>query len=184
DHVLGLQVPVDDLVVVEVGERLGELLPPLHGLGYQERSSVLAEPAPQVLALDVLQGEVGLAAVLREVDAALHAGVVQVPGDLALPHEALVDGGIGKEERVRALDEHQGARIRVPGLVGLGVRALTERFENLEPIQAVASLQAHDATMLTGASKVPDQWNPARIWATTASCAAGIWSWSRRNPWG
>ena len=196
DDVLGLQVPVDDAVLVEVRQCLGQLRPPLHCLSDREGKLVPAQPPSQVVAFDVFQGEVRLAAVLPEVDTALHAGVVEVPGDLALPHEPLVDGGISEQERVRALDEDHVARLRIASFVRLGVGALSERFDDLEPVQAVAGLQAHER-MLAGGQASPDaarlaggrrdrpaQWNPARIWATTASWAAGIWSWRRRNPWG
>ena len=53
DDVLRLQVPVDDPVLVEVREGLGQLRPPLHCLRDRERQLVLAQPAAQVVAFVV-----------------------------------------------------------------------------------------------------------------------------------
>src|SRR5216683_8407311 len=83
------------------------------------------------------------------VHASLDARMVQVAGDLALPHEALVDAGIGEQEWVRALEENHLTRPGVTRLVRLGVRPLSEGLDDLEAIQAVPRLQPH-AGMLTG----------------------------------
>ena len=64
-------------VAVQVGERVGQLPAPVDGLVDRDRASVAPQPPAQVVAVDVLEHEVGLGAVLAGVDGPLDARVVE-----------------------------------------------------------------------------------------------------------
>ena len=91
---------MDDAVGVQVGEGLGQLPAPVQGLVDGDGAFVLAQTLAQAVAVHVLQHQVGLAALLGQVDAALHARVMEAPGDLRLPPEALEEAGVGEKHGV------------------------------------------------------------------------------------
>ena len=91
---------MNDAQPVRVTQGLGQLPAPVQGLVDGDGAFVLAQTLAQAVAVHVLQHQVGLAALLGQVDAALHARVMEAPGDLRLPPEALEEAGVGEKHGV------------------------------------------------------------------------------------
>src|SRR5207244_6720215 len=105
------------------------------------------------------------AALLGQVDAALHAGVMEAPGDLRLPAEALEQARVGEQHGVGRLQHHGGPGDGVAGLVGLGVGALAQGLEDLVVVDAATRLVAHVSSGPCGratAARSPREWADPR----------------------
>jgi len=145
EDVLRFEISMHDPMRVQIGEGSGQLAAPVDcGL---EREVTVAGPAAQhhaqVGAVDVLEDEVGLRPVLSTVDAALDAGMIELPGDVGLASIALEEAGVGEQTRVGHLQHDGLATVRVGRLVDLGVGALSQRGDHLEAIDPLAWLVTH-----------------------------------------
>ena len=143
EEVLGLEVAVRDAVLVQVLQRGRELAAPVERDRHRHAAAHLAQALAEVVAVDVLEHEVRLGAVLGPVEAAHDAGMVERPRDLHLALEPLEDRGIGEEVGMRELEHDETTRALVARLVRLGVRALAELFENLEVVDGGSRGETH-----------------------------------------
>ena len=118
-----LYVPVDDLLIVNVRQRLARLARVLHRLvEAQARIAVAREHAVQVDALDELHHQVLAALVGEVVEHLHHARMAQQRKQPRLDVEALRVGGV-----LHVLDRHRRARARVAGAVHRAHRAARDR---------------------------------------------------------
>ena len=145
----GLRSRCTIAVLVQVRERVGELVTPVARQVDRDRSVQVADPAPEVLALDVLEHQVRLGPVGVVVEAAQHVGMVEARHDLGLAAEALEVVRVGEEVRVEALEDDGGARVGVARLVGLGVRALTQLVDDLVAVDPTPRRIAHSGPSST-----------------------------------
>jgi hypothetical protein len=112
EHVVGLDVPVHDPVVMSVGQRLGYVAEQGQGLGHGQGTA--RQPRAQRLALDERHGIVGDAVALPGGEQWNDVRVVEPGGEPNLLPEAFAAHGVGQLGR-QDLDHHPAAE---RGLLG------------------------------------------------------------------
>ncbi len=117
EDVLGLQVPVDDPLLVRGGEAVGDLERVVDRLALRELAA--GEDRAQRLAFEELLDDVGRAVVLADVVDGGDVGVVEDAGGLRLLLEAAQAVGVGGEGGRQDLDRDVAAEARVLGAVDL-----------------------------------------------------------------
>jgi hypothetical protein len=129
DHVLGLEVAVDQAVLVGVVQALQHRADQRDDPGRRHRR--LDEELRQVGALREVHHHVVHVVELADVDHPDHVGVAQPARELGLALEALLDLRIGQQPRVQHLDRERAADLDVARLVDHAHRALAEPVQDL-----------------------------------------------------
>ena len=152
DHdVLGLEVAVDDAVVVQVGERVGDGDGQRDG-GLAGQAALSAETVAQQLAVDVLHGEVE-AALLARLEDLDDGGVVQALADLFLALEALVEDHVARVLQMRHLERDRVAVLEIARPEDGGHAATRDDVEHLVLVDGLAGGEvSHRATLAAGGS--------------------------------
>ena len=143
EEVLGLQVPVDDALLVGGGQALGDLGGVVDGLARGEAPS--GELRAQRLALEQLLNDVGSAIVLADVVDDRDVGVVEHPRRPGFLLEALQPVRVSREGSRKDLDRDVAAEPRVSGPVYLAHSARTQRRQNLVGAEASTRRQRHSS---------------------------------------
>ncbi len=129
EQVLGLQVPVNDALLVGRGQAVRDLNCVVDGFARGERTS------PQALAqrhaVEKLEHDVGVAFVTAGVEDCEQVGMVEGAGGLRFLLEAAKPIGIAGRFRVQDLDGHLPPQSLIPGAVDLPHPARTERSLDL-----------------------------------------------------
>ncbi len=141
EEVLGLQVPVDDPLLVRGGEAVDDLERVVDRLARRERAA--REDRAQRLAFEELLDDVGRAVVLADVVDGGDVGVVQDAGGLGLLLEAAQAVGVGGEGGGEDLDRHVAAEARVLRAVHLSHPARADGGEDLVGAEPGAGCQGH-----------------------------------------
>ena len=140
-HVRGLEVAVDDPLLVGGLERLGDLLRDRHGL--VERDAAAGDALREVLPLGQLEDEERLAALVLEAVEVGDRRVVERGQQLRLALEAGEPVGVGGEGRWQELDRHVAAELRVGRAVHLAHAPRAEGGDDRVRPETLAGGQAH-----------------------------------------
>ena len=139
EEVLGLQVPVDDPLLVRRREAVRDLQGVVDGLARREPPG--RERRPQRLALEELLDDVRRAVVGADVVHGREVGMVQNAGCLRLLLEAAQPVGVLRERRRKDLDGHVAAEPRVLRAIHLPHPARAERGQDLVGAQTGSGCQ-------------------------------------------
>ncbi len=126
EHVVRLEIAMDDAVRVRDLERVEELREDGHHLGQRRRRVVLVQPRRQGSPFEVLHHQVKGAAIGTEVEDAHRVGVVEQRRRVRLVPEAPHVVGHRRDGRVHGLDRDRDAEPEVEPLPHLAHAALTE----------------------------------------------------------
>ena len=130
-HVLGLDVPVDDAALVGGPEPVAHLLRDREADPERQRAAV-ADEVLEGHALEVLHRDVGDARGLAEVVGPEHVAVRDAPGELDLLLEALEEGRVAREGLgPQQLEGHDLVELPVARAVHDAHAALAQRAEDL-----------------------------------------------------
>ena len=88
-HVLGLEVPVHQLLPVQVHHGVADLLADVHALGERKAATALVKNVKNILALGQLLHEVAVAALGAKAKQAHYVGMLQLAHDVGLAAELL-----------------------------------------------------------------------------------------------
>ena len=116
-HVLGLDIAVDDALVVRRSERAGHLRGDVGGLARRELAA--AKPGPQRLAFDQLHDDVALSAVGANVEDVDDVGMIQRANGAGLTLESGERGGIAAQGCWQNLDGDVATEARVTSAIDL-----------------------------------------------------------------
>ncbi len=141
EDVLGLQVPVDDSLLVRGGEAVDDLERVVDRLALREAAA--REGRAQRLAFEELLDDVGRAVVLADVVDGGDVGVVPDPGSLRLLLEAAQAVGVGGEGGGEDLDGDVAAEAWVLRAVDLSHAARADGGEDLVGAEPGAGCQGH-----------------------------------------
>ena len=141
EQVLGLQVPVDDRLVVRRGEPVRHLQRVVHGLARGDRARPQA--LAQRLALEQLGDEVGSALVVPHVVDDEDVRVVEEPGGAGLVLEAVAARRVGGDARRQHLDRHRAPEARIAGAVHLAHPPGPQAPEDLVRPDVIARVEGH-----------------------------------------
>ena len=139
EHVLGLEVAMEDALRVGVSHRRRQL-PPEIDRPVDRQALLAVQVGAQRLAVDVLHDHVRAAAIRRELDRALDARVVEVARDLELAPEPVEGRDVAHDRLVRALEDDLAAG-RILGQEDVAERALADRPHDRELIELRARLE-------------------------------------------
>ncbi len=117
EDVLGLEIPVDDPLLVRRREAVGDLQRVVDGLARRQARAL--QDVPQRFAFEQLLDDVRLAVVLADVEDGRDVGVVEGAGGLRLQLETAQAVGVGGEGGGEDLDRDVAVQARVPGAVDL-----------------------------------------------------------------
>ncbi len=146
-HVLGLEVAVDDAARVRRGQALRHLRRPVQRSG--QRDGPLAEPGPERLALEQLGDEVGLAVVDAHVVEGHHVRVGHRADQPRFSLEALHEGAVCAQCLRDHLDRDLASESGVPRPVDLGHPARSQECQHLVGPQPDPGRQAHTSRPYT-----------------------------------
>ena len=141
EQVLGLQVPVDDPLLVGRGQTVCDLDRVVHG--FARGQGGVAHHLPQRHAIQQLEHDVGVAFVTAGVEDRDEVGVVEGAGGLRLLFEPAEPVGVGQRVRRQDLDRHLPSEPLVAGAVDLPHPARTENAENLVRAETCPALDCH-----------------------------------------
>ena len=142
EEVLGLQVPVDDPLLVRGGEAVDDLERVVDRAA--RRDPAAREHRAKRLPFEQLLDDIGRAVVARaDVVDGGDVGVVQDPGRAGLLLEAAQAVGVGGEGGRQDLDRHLAAEARVSRAVDLSHPPRSDRREDLVGPESGAGLQRH-----------------------------------------
>ncbi len=141
EDVLGLQVPVDDPLLVRGGEAVDDLEGVVDRLARRELAA--GEDGAEGLAFEELLDDVGRAVVLADVVDGGDVGVVEDAGGFGLLLEAAQAIGVGGEGGGEDLDRDVAAEARVLGAVDLPHAAGADGGEDLVGAEAGAGGEGH-----------------------------------------
>ena len=129
EQVVGLQVAVDDALVVRGGEPLGDLARVVDGLARRQRAAVQA--AAQRFAFEQLRDDVGRAVVDADVVDGQDVRVIELPGGARLLLEAMQPARIRRERLGDQLDRDVAPETRIARAVDLAHAAGAEPADDL-----------------------------------------------------
>jgi hypothetical protein len=163
EEVLGLQVAVNDALLVGRGEAAGDLDPEVDDLPRRQRSP--GEPYPQGFALEQLEDEVGRIALQTDVEHREDVGMADGSRCSSLVRKATHPCGLGSFLGSDDLDRDIAADPRVASAVHLSHPSRAEGRQDLVRAKACSATQRHVAGALDGILPVvgaETQRNPAR----------------------
>ena len=141
EEILGLQIPVDDALLVRRRETMRHLARDVDGLADRQRACLQA--VAQRLALEQLRDDVRSPVLVADVVDGEDVRVVERRGGLRLLREASQAVGIGRNAGGKDLDGHVAAEGRVAGAVDFAHSAGAEGGHNLAGSESRAGCQGH-----------------------------------------
>ena len=141
EQVLGLEVAVDDPLLVGRGQAVGDLGPVLDGLLQREPAG--AQPLAQRLALEQLRDHVGDAAFEADVEDREDVRVVEGARRPRLALEALEPVGVDRGRARQHLDRDVAAEAGVAGAIHLTHASCAEQTTDLVGAEPRACVESH-----------------------------------------
>jgi hypothetical protein len=170
----GLEVPVDDSLLVSGLERLGDLAG--DGEDLFEREGAALQPLGEILSLDELHDEGADTARLLEAVDRGDVGVLQLGEELRFALEARETLGVGGECLGQDLDRDLAPELRVGRPVDDPHPALAERAGDLVGSEAASGRETHRVVPLLFSPENQSSTSSMRLMA-----GSGLTGWMRRK---
>ena len=129
EQVVGLQVAVDDALVVRGGEPFGGLARVVDGFARRQRAAL--QPAAERFPLEQFGDDVGRAGVDADVVDGQDVRVIELPGGARLLLEAMHPAGIGRERLGDQLDRDLAPQARIARAIDLAHAAGAKPADDL-----------------------------------------------------